>query len=199
VPRRSAPVPHRGPLAALVALLAAAGALGACSSSPSRPTADAAADRVVEWFQLSPDVRPCLVERFDASGTARGALADQGAWSPGQQGALADVLDACVDPDTFATALATSIGRSLPPSDAARADEQAGCVHGAVVALDDGDRRTLAVGLLALTVAQDDELGAARAELLNRIYDQCGVTVQTGGPDAGGTVPTTAGGGAGGP
>jgi hypothetical protein len=96
--------------------------------------------------------------------------------SGAQQQALSDVVEACVTDEGFATSIATVMTASLPPTDPTRAEAQTACLHDAVLAFDDSERRTLQVGLLTLGGPLDSDLATARNELVNSLYRTCGVS-----------------------
>ncbi len=166
----------RAGLAALCALAVLAAA--ACSSSGTgtgSSSAEAASDRVVELYRLDDSTRSCLTGQFTDSADARAAATSTGDVSGAQQRALGDALEACIAPEVLASSVAARIGESLPPSDTARAGEQATCLRAAVLQLDEAGRRALAVGLVALGVDPTSDLGLARSDVVNGLYRACGV------------------------
>jgi hypothetical protein len=145
------------------------------SSGSSTPSPEDSAAVVVEVFRLPDGTRSCLVEGFSQHAEARAALAPGVDPSGSQQEELGDVVGSCVPDGDFATAIATVITASLPPADPARVEEQTTCLHDAVMAFDDTERRTLQVGLLTLGGALDSDLAMARNDLVNRLNETCQV------------------------
>ncbi|HEY6534000.1 MAG TPA: hypothetical protein VIY72_16950 [Acidimicrobiales bacterium] len=166
-----------GGVAAVVAVALATGCSGSSSPSSSTPSPEDAAGVVVQAFRLPESTRSCLVDGFSQRSAARAALTTTDEPSGAEQDALGEVVDDCVTPDEFATAWAASIGVSLPPTDPARVIEQANCLHDAVLALEDGPRRTLVVGLLTIGGPIVSDLAMARNDLINGLFATCEVTV----------------------
>jgi hypothetical protein len=172
---------HQSPIAsgiapaALVVLAALASACTDSSSGSSTPSPEDSAAVVVEAFRLPDSTRSCLVDAFSQRSEARAAMVPGVDPSGGQQEELGEVVRACVSDDDFATSLAAVITASVPPRDPARAEGQTTCLRNAILALDDGERRTLQVGLLTLGGALDSDLAMARNDLVNRVNAACGV------------------------
>ncbi len=161
----------------------------ACSSdTPSEgPPADQAAGAITSGLRLPTDTEACLTEQLQNDDQARalldpGALADA---SPGDRQALTEVMDACVTPDVFAAAVASSISGSIPAASDAATEAQTQCLHDAVVGLPDDERSDLVLGVLALDAPIDSDLAVARGDIVNGLYTSCGVTVQAGGDGTG--------------
>jgi hypothetical protein len=162
------------PALVAVAVLALSGCTDSSSGS-STPSPEDSAAVVAEAFRLPDSTRSCLVDGFSQRSEARAAMAPGVEPSGTQQEQLGDVVQACVSDADFATALATVMTASLPPTDPTRAEEQTACLRDAVVALDDDERRTLQVGLLTLGGALDSDLALARGDLVNRLTATCDV------------------------
>lgn len=164
-------------VAALVASMGVAGCSSSSSPSSSAPSADEAAGAVAAAFHLSDDVRPCLAAGFSDHGAAVDVMVSTREPTGSQQDLLAQVVEGCLTDEDFATSVAGSISSALPPPDTAQAATQIECLRTAVLALDDGDQRTLMVGLLAQGAPLDGKVATARSELVNSLYTTCGVTV----------------------
>ena len=190
---RSRSAARASPRVLLASLTVGAALLVACSggsgASSAGLSAEDAADQVVSLFGGAEAARPCLVGGFTGTPQARSTLADDGEWSAGQQAALGAVIESCTTPEALGRSVADSVGRSLPPAEPGAAEAQASCIQAEVVAFSEQDRRTLVVGLLALAGPADSELALARGDIVNRLYDACGVTVTGGGDDPGGGGP----------
>jgi hypothetical protein len=153
-------------------------ACGGSSSSSTTPSPEDAADVVVRSFRLPDATRSCLVDGFSQRSAARAAIATSEEPTMSEQEALGDVVEACVADETFAASVAAAITSTLPPADTTQAEDQTACLNDAVLALSDGEHRTLLVGLLTLGGGPlDSDLAMARNDLVNGIYATCGVTV----------------------
>jgi hypothetical protein len=157
--------------------MAVATACAGSSSSSSSPSPEEAADVVVRSLRLPDTARSCLVDGFSQRSAARDAIATTEAPTTSEQQALGDVVEACVTDETFAASVATAITSTLPPTDTTQAEDQTACLNDAVLALSDGEHRTLLVGLLTLGGPLDSDLAMARNDLVNAVYAACGVTV----------------------
>jgi len=177
--RRGPATTPRTVLLALLAPLAAGSVLAACSSSgpPPRTQAEDAAATVAGTFQLGADAQTCLEDGFRDDADALSVVGTVSEPPTATQAALAEVLDACATVEQYASSVAAQIGAALPPSDTADQSTQVRCVADRIQALDDTERRALLVGLVALTAPPTGELALARNDVVNGLYEACGVTV----------------------
>jgi hypothetical protein len=157
--------------------MAVATACSGSSPSSSTPSPEEAADLVVGSFRLPDTARSCLVDGFSQRSAARDAIATTEEPTTSEQEALGDVVEACVTDETFAASVAAAITSTLPPTDTTQAEDQTACLSEAVLALSDGEHRTLVVGLLTLGGPLDSYLAMARNELVNGVYATCGVSL----------------------
>ena len=162
-----------GLVAALV--LVAAGA-PACSSEDPAPPTDSTAAAVAEVFLLSGGSVTCLQQRLEAAPDARRAVVATDELSESEEQALGDVLEACVGTDQLAGAFAARTAHALPPADPDQGPAQTACVEQAVRDLDEGQRRSLEVGLVTLAGPLESDLALRRNDVVNLLYGACDVS-----------------------
>ena len=141
--------------------------LTGCSSNGSTPTVKAgeAAQTIGSVYALSPDQVSCLEKGFAAAPEATRPLASDGAASDDDLRALGEVENACIAPETLATAVVAGVRGGL----GSLTSTQEACLSQAMAGLSDADRTTLLVGLAvnsALGDAQQAELGQVTNGLL---------------------------------
>jgi hypothetical protein len=175
---RTRRTPPRGIVAAIVLCVAAA--LASCGSSDDgtdaeRPTADEAAEVITSGFGLDVATGECLQERFggDDGDDAITAMVRGSRSEDGQRDALAGVLEACISAESFADAVGVAVAAAVPGS----TPERDACVRGRIGALDPDQRRTVMLGLVLSGDAQVDDLQVQRAEIIQGVYDECGVSI----------------------
>jgi hypothetical protein len=149
--------------------------VGACSGDDPAPAADTVAGAVAEAFSVPDGGRSCLEDRFAASADARRAVAATDELTAAEEQALGDVLEACIEPAELADSVAGRIDAALPPEDPAQAETQTACLRQGVLDLDEEQRRSLEVGLIALTAPPDADLSLRRNDVVNGLYVACGV------------------------
>ena len=151
-----------------------------CSSSGPTPRSDAedASATISGIFQLGADQQACLKDAFDRDRQALAVVGSTAEPSAADQAALASVLDGCVTADQFAAGFAARIAAALPPSGTADGATQVRCVTEQVRGLDETQRHTLFVGLVAITAPPAGALAIARGEVVNAITETCGMAAQ---------------------
>lgn len=173
--RRAAPVV----VALAMGLVATVVAGCSGSSTPAdRSGAEDAAATISGIFQFTADQQSCLTDGFEGDTKALGVVGATGEPSAADQDALASVLDGCVTVDQFAAGFAARLASALPPSGTTDGAAQVRCVTDQVKALDDTSRRTLFVGLVAITAPPTGQLAIARGEVVNGITQACGMESQ---------------------
>jgi hypothetical protein len=164
----------------LVALVLAGAVATACGSSTpaARSDAEDAAATTSGIFQFTADQQACLKDGFEGDPKALAVVGGTEEPAPAAQEALATLLDACVTVDQFAAGFAARIVSALPPTGTADGAAQVRCVTDQVKALDDTQRHTLFVGLVAITAPPTGPLAIARGEVVNSITQACGMESQ---------------------
>jgi hypothetical protein len=176
-----APTVHRRHLVPVVAaVVALVVAVAGCSSSSSgtedQDPAQAAAT-IGQVFGVDEEGQACLEGELESRPDARALLTGDDEPSAATQDDLVLALDACVTEEQFAAGVANGISAALPPAGTADPSAQTDCLHEEIVALDDTSRRVLMVGLLALAAPSTGELAAARNDVINGLYEACGVDI----------------------
>jgi hypothetical protein len=182
------PPSRRTPRRVLTALAAVglAVALAACGSDSSadaeRPSPEEAASVIRSGFGLDEGAATCLQSQFEgeAGDAATTAMLRGSDSSDTQREALSTVLDACISAESFADAVAVAVAAAVPGS----TPERDACLRREVLALGPDERGTVMLGLVLSGDTEVDDLQTRRAEIVQGIYDQCGVSLTPATTDA---------------
>ncbi len=157
-----------------------------CGKSSQSVTASDATGSIVQALRLPDDVKPCLVNAFDASPSARHALDPDKAPSDADLDALSRVVTGCVPAATFAKSVSAQMANGyravadIPP------DKEA-CLREQMAQLSDDDRGLFVTGPIIRLRDPTSQRSLAVNDVLSRLLNACGIDISASPP----TTPTS--------